>query len=151
MKLKRWELLKIALIVFPTVGVVAYRAESAEDAWRLVLCIAVALSFLAVFQLGFWFFYDVMTLKRGGWSVTKFSDSPFARRPGPGFFLKVEAVALLIFGAAKIIAAIFQGLPSLVLGVGLFVVGALLLAWQVILRKLFQSRFSEGSHQAWKK
>jgi hypothetical protein len=91
---------------------------------------------------------DVMTLKRGGWSVTKFSDSPFARRPGPGFFLKLEAVALLIFGAAKIIAAIFQGLRSLVLGVGLFVVSALLLAWQVILRKLFQSRFFERSHQA---
>jgi phosphoglycerol transferase MdoB-like AlkP superfamily enzyme len=146
MKLKRWEFLKIALIVLPTVGVVTYRAESAEDAWSIVLYIAVALSFAAVFQLVFWCVYDVMTFKRGGWSVAKFSDSPFARSPGPGFFLNIESVALLIFGAAKIVAAIFQGLPSLILGAGFFAVGALLLVWQVMLRKLFQSRFFERSH-----
>jgi hypothetical protein len=143
MKLKPWALLKFALIAFLTIGVVTYRAESPKDAWRLALCIAVAFSFFALFQLGFWFFYDVMTLKRGGWRVTTFSDSPFVKKSGPGFYLNVEAVALLIFGAAKIVAAIFQGMPSLVLGATLLTVGVLLLTWQAMLRKLFQSRFAE--------
>jgi hypothetical protein len=147
MKLKRWAFLKIALIVFLTVGVVMYRVESAEEAWRLALYIAVAFCFFALFQLGFWFFYDVMTLRRGGWEMTNFSDSPFARKSGPGFYLDVQAVALLIFGAAKIVVAIFQGLPALVLGTALLTVGALMLIWQSMLRKLFQSRFAEQSHR----
>jgi hypothetical protein len=142
MKLKRWGLIKIALILFLTVGIVTYRVESAEDAWGLARVIALAFGFFALFQSSVWFIYDVMTLKRGGWGMTKFGDSPFARESGPGIYMKVEAVALLVFGAAKIVAAIFQGSPALVLGAALFTIGVLLLALQAMLRRLFQSRFA---------
>jgi hypothetical protein len=142
MKVTRWAILKVALIVFFTIAVAGYRVESFADAWGLGVAVAMVFSFVAFFQLVWWLFYDMVTLKRGGWAAPLFGRSPFASRPGPFFHLEVEAVALLTFGAAKAVSAVFQGPASLVLGGWLLAIGAFLLAWQRTLRRLFRHRFA---------
>ena len=142
MKVTRWAMFKIALIVFFTIAVVAYRVGSVEDAWALGLGVAICLGFIALFQPVVWFFYDMMTLKRGGWAAPSFGRSPFASPCGPFFHLEIEASALITFGVAKIVSAIVQGWPSIVLGAWLLVIGALLLVWQKLLRRLFRPRFA---------
>jgi hypothetical protein len=140
-----WAKLKIVVIVFLTIGgVVPFRLDSTADAWRIGLVVTVVVAVLELFQMCFWFFYDVITLKRDCWVWQPFGKSPFAKESGPGFQLDVEAVALLTFGVAKVISAIFQGLPSLALGISLLVSGGLLLTWQKMLRRLFNARFAGG-------
>jgi L-lactate permease len=148
MKLTGWAVFKIALIVLFTIQVVFYRMDSTDDASRLGECITRGIIFLALFQLSFWFFYDVMSLKRGGWVEGSFGRSPFARESGPGLRLDVVAVALVTFGAAKVVSAVFQGLPSIVLGTWLLAAGVLLLVWQRMLRKLFRARFAGSNRRS---
>ena len=87
------------------------------------------------------FFYDVITFKRGGWMVPRFGASPFAATVGPNLHLKVLGMGMLSMGVAKMLAAVAQGLPSLVMGAWLGILGLFICLWQTGLCKLFHRRY----------
>jgi hypothetical protein len=142
MNTTRWAVLKIVLISPFVIPVILHRLESSSDATALGISLAIAMGLLALFQLLVWVFYDVATLKRGGWISPQFSQSPFSRHFGPGLHLGIVGVALLTFGFTKLAAAAVQGVPSLIIAVWLLAIGAGLLIWQTLLRWLFRRRFA---------
>ena len=141
MKTTRWTLLKVALIAVFTLGLVLHPIATADEAQAMGMGLAVGAAITAVFQLAVWFLYDVITLKRGGWIIPSFGASPWAKVTGPNFHLEIIALALLIMGMAKMLAALYQGIPSLVLGGWLVAMGLFLRLWQATLQKLFRRRF----------
>jgi hypothetical protein len=58
MKITRWAMLKIVLILFLTIGVAAYPSDSIEDAWVLGIGAAILLGSMALFQAVLWLGYD---------------------------------------------------------------------------------------------
>jgi hypothetical protein len=148
MKITRWSVLKSALIVALTIALVTYQVGDVQEAWMLGLSLALGFGLIGLFQLVVWFFYDVVTLKRGGWTMPSFGDSPFRWPRGVAFHLGVEAVALLTFGVAESFSGIIQGWPAVILGVWLVATGGLLLVWQRLLRRVFKSRFAEPNEEA---
>ena len=142
MKSTRWTLVKVALIAVFTIGLVLQPMDSVADAQACGAGIATGVGFVAMFQLAVWFFYDVITLKRGGWAAPKFGASPWAKQTGPALHLEVVGIALMTMGVAKILAALDQGIPSLVLGGWLVAIGLFLRLWETALHKLFRRRFA---------
>lgn len=143
MKRKLWTILKLALVIFPGIGAISYRVGSLYDASVLGPAVAICFGFLALLQFVVWLFYDVATLRRGGWCAPKFEQNPFAGQRGPGLHLVLPAVALMTFGFVKIVAASVHGTASAILGLWLLGAGVLLLAWQRMLRRLFKQRFAD--------
>lgn len=141
MKTTRWTLLKVALIALLALGLASDSIASVGEAQAMGMGLAIGAAITAVLQLAFWFFYDVITLKRGGWIIPSFGASPWAKVTGPDFHLGIIAITLLSMGMAKILAALHQGMPSLVLGGWLVAIGLFLRVWQATLQKLFRRRF----------
>lgn len=149
MKSTRWAAIKILLIIVFSLGLVLHPVDSVAEAKFSGIGIATGVGFVAIFQLAAWFFYDAITLKRGGWVAPSFGASPWAKQTGPAFNLGVIAIAMLTMGVAKMLAALNQGIPSLVLGGGLVAIGLFLRLWQTAIRRLFRRRFvlpSAGSN-----
>jgi hypothetical protein len=141
MKFSLWAILKGALIAAIAFQVLMLPVNSTRDAEALGATLAIATAFIAVFQTLYWFIFDVLTLKRGGWVLPRFTSNPFASRQGPAFHLDLLAIVLVIAGATKAISSLAQGTESLMLGIWLICIGLVLTFWQLFLRSLFRGRF----------
>lgn len=134
-----WTWIYSVIIVF--MGVVAGSGRC-EPFFGFCVVLGLACVFLALAQLGVWAFYDIFTLKRGGWRIPEFGESVFADSGSPGFFLTKVFLGFGVAGFAALFLSPWRGISSAAAGLVFLICGFVLAWWQKRLIRLFKARFA---------
>ena len=130
--------MKLRLLVALALSLSVWSADAALVSIPIWILPALALVFV-IFQLGVSLLGDIATLRRARWNKPSLHTKPW--QSGLPVASPFFIIITLFTGIMLIISSIFMGSERIVTGVSFIVASAILYGGQILICKLFASRF----------